>query len=150
MMKKLVFLLLAVLSVAIAQAQLNPVSWNFSSKKISDKVYEINLTATMDNGWHLYSQTQPADAIAIPTKISFTKNPLVVLTGKIAEIGKMEKFYDKTVKVSANQFSKTVTFVQKITLKAVAKTNIAGTVSYQTCDDKQCLPPKTVPFKVTL
>ena len=65
-------------------------------------------------------------------------------------MGKMEKFHDKIVGASANQYSKTVTFVQKVTLKAAAKTNISGKVTYQTCDDKQCLPPKTVPFKIDL
>ncbi|HMR85799.1 MAG TPA: protein-disulfide reductase DsbD family protein, partial [Niabella sp.] len=107
-------------------------------------------TAVMQSGWHLYSQTQPSDAINIPTQFVFAANPLVTLTGKVAEVGKMEKFRDATVGASANQYSKTVTFVQKVTLKAAAKTNISGTVTYQTCDDKQCLPPKKVPFKVDL
>lgn len=149
-MKKLLFVWIAVLTTVLAQAQLNPVSWTFSSKKISDKVYEIRMTAVMQSGWHLYSQTQPADAISIPTKFVFTANPLLTLTGKVAEVGKMEKFHDATVGASAHQYSKTVTFVQKVTLKAPAKTNISGTVTYQTCDDKQCLPPKKVPFKVDL
>src|SRR5690606_37373269 len=149
-MKKLFFLLAAILTFTASQAQLNPVNWKFSSKKISAKVYEIYMTATMDAGWHLYSQTQPADAISLPTKFSFTNNPLVKLEGKVAEVGKMEKFHDATLGASANQYSKNVKFVQKITLKAAAKTNISGTVTYQTCDDKQCLPPKTVPFKIDL
>ncbi|MCH5596549.1 protein-disulfide reductase DsbD domain-containing protein [Niabella ginsengisoli] len=149
-MKKLLLALVCILTVALAQAQLNPVSWKFTSKKVSEKVYEIHMTAVISTGWHLYSQNQPEDAIAIPTKFSFTNNPLVKLDGKISEMGKMEKFHDASVDVSANQYSKTVTFVQKVTLKAAAKTNISGSVTYQTCDDKQCLPPKKVPFKVNL
>jgi thiol:disulfide interchange protein DsbD len=149
-MKKILFVWVAVLAAVFAQAQLDPVSWKFSSKKISDKVYEVHMTAVMQSGWHLYSQTQPSDAINLPTQIAFAANPLVTLTGKVAEVGKMEKFHDAIVKASANQYSKTVTFVQKVTLKAAAKTNISGTVTYQTCDDKQCLPPKKVPFKVDL
>lgn len=149
-MKKILFFLAAVLVVGAVQAQLNPVSWKFTSKKISDKVYEIHMTAVMDNGWHLYSQTQPKNAISMPTKFSFTGNPLVKLEGAIKEVGKMEKFHDATIDASANQYSKTVNFVQKVSLKAAAKTNISGTVTYQTCDDKQCLPPKKVPFKIDL
>ena len=149
-MKKLLFFVVAICSVFLAQAQLNPVSWQFSSKKISDKVYEIHLTATMENGWHLYSQVQPKDAIALPTEFAFNKNPLATPSGAIKEVGKMEKFKDASLGVSANQYSKTVNFVQKITLKAAVKTNVSGTVTYQTCDDKQCLPPKKVPFKINL
>ncbi|MFT4094963.1 MAG: protein-disulfide reductase DsbD family protein [Niabella sp.] len=149
-MKKLVFILFAVLSVISVYAQADPVSWKFSSKKIADKVYEIHMTAIINNGWHVYSQTQPADAIAIPTKFVLNNNPLATLSGKIAEIGKVEKFHDASINISANQYSQKVDFVQKVTLKAAVKTNITGTVTYQTCNDKECLPPKKVTFKVDL
>ncbi|HOZ85154.1 MAG TPA: protein-disulfide reductase DsbD family protein [Niabella sp.] len=149
-MKHLLFIAFAIFSIISVQAQKNPVSWKFSSQKISAKVYEIKMVATMQTGWHLYSQKQPDDAIAIPTKFTFTPNPLVVADGSVKEVGKLEKFHDATIGVSANQYSRTVTFVQKVTLKAPAKTNLAGSVSYQTCDDKECLPPKKVPFKVDL
>lgn len=150
LMKKLTATLIFFLITIISFAQQNPVNWRFSSKKIADKVYEIHMVATIDNNWHLYSQAQPADAIAIPTKFSFTNNPLVKVDGKIKEVGKLEKFTDKSLGISANQYSRTVTFVQKITLKAATKTNLAGSVQYQTCNDKECLPPKKVPFKVAI
>ncbi len=149
-MKKTILAITAMFSIIVAQAQINPVKWNFSAKKISEKVYEIHMTANMDKGWHLYSQTQPKDAIAIPTAFTFANNPLIKIDGKVVEMGKMEKYYDASVSVSANQYSNTVNFVQKITLKAAAKTNVGGTITYQTCDDKQCLPPKKVPFKVNI
>ena len=52
------------------------------------KTYEIHMTATIQTGWHLYSQTQPEDAIAIPTGIKFTSNPLVTAEGPVKEVGK--------------------------------------------------------------
>src|SRR5438067_7217229 len=59
-MKKLSIILVAILVAGIASAQnLNPVSWSFNSKKISDNVYEVQMTATIQQGWHLYSQVQP-------------------------------------------------------------------------------------------
>ena len=108
------------------------------------------MTATIEKGWHLYSQTQPEDAIAIPTTFTITSNPLIEVVGKIKEDGKMEKFHDSQLDLSANQYSKTVNFVQTIKLKGKAKTSFSGSVEYQTCDDKKCLPPKTVNFKVAL
>ncbi|MBK7099080.1 MAG: hypothetical protein IPH58_12905 [Sphingobacteriales bacterium] len=149
-MKNLVFALLGVFLAGSVMAQSEPVKWNFTSKKISDKVYEIHLTATLDKGWHIYSQTQPKDAISQPTKIAFITNPLLNLDGKVKEVGKMEKFHDAALGASANQYSKTVNFVQKVTLKAAAKTSVAGTVEYQLCDDSKCLPPKKMPFKVNV
>ena len=139
-----------VLTGAAATAQLNPVNWSFSSKKIADKTYEVHLTATMAAGWHLYSQVQPEDAIAMPTGFKINSNPLLSLEGTIRELGKMEKFHDKKLEVSANQYSGKVDFVQVVKLKANAKTNLTGSVEYQTCDDKKCLPPKPVNFTVPL
>ena len=93
-MKQIFSLITLALIGFAAQAQ-NPVSWTFSSKKIDDKTFEIHMTATMQKGWHLYSQKQPEDAIANPTTFSITANPLIKLDGGIKEVGKMEKFKDE-------------------------------------------------------
>ena len=70
------------------------------------------MTATVGKGWHLFSQTQPEDAIAIPTTFTITSNPIIEVIGKIKEDGKMEKFHDSQLDISANQYSKTVNFIQ--------------------------------------
>lgn len=137
-------------TAAKAQIPVNPVQWEYTSKKIADKTYEVHLTATMQPNWHLYSQTQPADAINQPTEISFTKNPLVSFDGKIKEVGKMQLFKDSRLKISANQYANKVDFVQVVKLKANVKTNVVGSVEFQTCDDKKCLPPKKIDFTVAL
>ena len=135
---------------AMAVSAQSPVTWTFSSKKVTDNTYEIKMTATMEKGWHLYSQEQPEDAVAGPTTFTITSNPLIELVGKIKENGKMQKFHDKELNISANQYSEKVEFVQTVKLKGKVKTSFNGSVEYQTCDDKKCLPPKTVNFKVAL
>jgi DsbC/DsbD-like thiol-disulfide interchange protein len=150
-MKNIFLFILATIAVTTVTAQAqNPVSWSFSSKKISDKEYEIQLTATMQNGWHVYSQQQPADAIAIPTSFNFNKNPLVEMDGKVKEVGKLEKFRDPQLDVTAFQYSNKVVFVQKVKLKGKVKTNVTGKLEYQACTDEKCLPPKTVDFSIPL
>ena len=149
-MKRVVFFLAILLGTFTTKAQLNPVSWSFTSKKVAEKTYEIHLTATMQAGWHLYSQVQPEDAIAIPTGFKINSNPLLSLEGKIKELGKMQKFHDAKLEVSANQYADKVDFVQVVKLKASAKTNLTGSVEYQTCDDKKCLPPKTINFSIAV
>ena len=148
-MKKL-FTFIIIFSALASQAQLNPVTWSFSAQKISDKTYEIHMKATIQNNWHLFSQKQPDDAIVIPTTFTIRANPLVKEDGKIQEIGKMEVMKDAVLGVSANQYSKSVDFVQKIKLKSNVKTSFNGSVEYQTCDDKKCLPPKTVNFSIPI
>lgn len=147
-MKTILFSLF-LMGTVIASGQ-NPINWAFTSKKLSDNTYEVKITATIEKGWHLYSQTQPEDAIAMPTTFTITNNPLLEVVGKIKEVGKLEKFRDKELDLSANQYSEKVEFVQTIKLKGKVKTSYAGSVEFQTCDDKKCLPPKTVNFKVAL
>ncbi|MET0636388.1 MAG: protein-disulfide reductase DsbD domain-containing protein [Chitinophagaceae bacterium] len=149
-MKKIIFFFVALFSLAAADAQVNPVSWSYTATKIADKTYEVHITATIQTGWHLYSQVQPEDAIVDPTSIVFAGNPLIGLEGKIKELGKMEKFHDAQLEVSANQYSSKVDFVQVVKLKTNAKTNLSGKVTFQTCDDQKCLPPKTINFAVAI
>jgi hypothetical protein len=143
-----IFTLFPVLSL-FAQAQ-NPVSWSYSSKKISDKEYEVRLTATMQKGWHVYSQQQPSEAIAIPTSFSFNKNPLLQMDGKVKEQGKLEKFKDPALDVAAYQYSDKVVFVQRVKLKGKVKTNVTGKLEFQACTDEKCLPPKKIDFSIPL
>jgi thiol:disulfide interchange protein DsbD len=72
------------------------------------------------------------------------------MDGKIKEVGKMEKFVDKELGLSANQYSDKVDFVQVVKLKGNVNTNLSGSVEFQTCDDKKCLPPKTINFNIAL
>ncbi len=149
-MKKRIILSALVAFVASITFAQTLVQWNYSTKKIADKTYEVHLTATIDDNWHLYSQRQPEDAIAMPTAIKFTPNPLLIFTGIIKEIGKMEKHTDKTLGITQNQYSNKVDFVQVVKLKGKAKTNVSGDIQYQACTDENCLPPKTVQFSVSL
>jgi len=148
-MKRTVFLVFALGLFTAGFAQ-SPVSWAFSSKKVGTNVYELRLTAIMQPGWHLYAQSQPDDAVAQPTSFTFNNNPLLAFDGKVKEVGKLEKFHDEKLGVSANQYSGKVDFVQVVKVKGAAKTNITGKLEFQTCDDKKCLPPKTVPFSIAL
>jgi Disulphide bond corrector protein DsbC len=135
--------------VATVNAQ-NPVHWAYSSKKISENTYEIHLTATLDKGWHAYSQTQPKTAVAQPTEIKFTANPVIKIVGKPKEIGTIQHWSDPASGIAANQYAGSVDFVQTVTLKVTANTSVAGTITFQTCTDEMCLPPKTVNFNLPL
>jgi hypothetical protein len=150
-MKKLVLILVSFFTVGLLSAQgLNPVSWSFTSKKISDNVYELQMIANIQQGWHVYSQSQPKDAIAQPTSVVFNKNPLVELDGKLKEAGNLEKFKDKELDISANQYSNKVVFSQRVKVKGKAKTNVTGKLTYQTCNDEKCLPAKTINVSIPL
>lgn len=143
----LVFLFSLILGSANAQIE-NPVRWLYSAKKISDKTYELHMTATLEGNWHIYAQD--AGEGPEPTSFTFGKNPLVKLDGKTKEIGRLQKEYDPNFKSELKFYSKNVNFVQKVKIKSSIATVVSGTVSYMVCNDRKCLPPKEVPFSIKL
>ena len=147
-MKKLVCLVAIICAVSYTQAQ-EPVTWKFAVKKIDAKTFEIHLSANLDEGWHLYSQFTPKGG-PVPTSVSFAKNPLLVFEGIVKEAGDMEKHFEKLFGVQVFQFSNRVNFVQTVKLKSNVKTNLSGTVEFMVCNDEMCLPPKEVPFSLSL
>lgn len=150
MIKKITFSLIMVLFAAgAAMAQIeNPVTWSYSAKKISDKEYDIYITASIGPKWHVYAQD--AGEGPEPTSINFTKNPLVTAVGKTKEVGKLEKEYDNNFQSVLKFYSNKVSFVQRVKLKANVATVVKGAVNYMVCNDKKCLPPKSVPFSVSV
>ncbi len=134
-------------SLAFAQIE-NPVKWNYTAKKIADKTYEIHMTATLDASWHLYAQD--AGDGPVSTTFAFSKNPLVKLSGETKENGKLIKEYDNNFNSILKFYANKVDFVQVVTVRTNAKTILKGTVNFMTCNDRKCLPPKTVPFTVNI
>jgi|SRR6185312_5877455 len=135
---------------AVAQQQPDPVHWTFRAVRTVDKSIEIRLEAHVERGWHIYAQVQPKEAISQPTKIVFRSNPLVELKGPVVELGRKETYMDKTAGIIQYQYADSVVFSQAARLRGEAKTRITGTMTYQTCTDEMCLPPKTIPFTIYL
>lgn len=127
-----------------------PVSWNYATKKLSANSYELHITASIAEGWHIYAQTQPSDAIALPTTIQFNRSPLVLLQGTPREKGHRETYTNKEIGISAYQYKDTVEFVQLVKLKSDVKTNLNCSITFQACTEQQCLPPATIAFTFAL
>lgn len=145
-----VILIVVGMGVAAAGMAQAPVSWQYYAKKLDNKTYEVHLKATIRNGWHIYAQHQPDDAIALPSTITFNKNPLLVLNGKVNEIGKLEKHKVEVLNIEQYQYENQVEFVQQVKVKEGLKTNVTGNIAFQVCTDDKCLPPAKEPFTIQL
>jgi len=141
------FLLIAA-QIGFAQSS-RQVQWSYSAKKISDKVYEVHMTATINGDYHLYAQDAGGEG-PVATTFTFTKNPLTVFDGKIKENGKQIKKFETAWKHDVKYFESKVDFVQVVKLKANVKTSLAGKVEFMVCNDKQCLPPSEVEINVNI
>lgn len=147
-MKRIIFAILVLLITAATRAQ-GPVEWAWSAKKIGDKLYEVRLVAKVDDSWHIYSQESPQGG-PLPTSISFSKNPLLMLQGKPKEEGDLEIYHEDVFGVDVYAYKDKVEFVQIVKLKAPVKTNVQGSLQYMACTNHECLPPATVKFSVAL
>jgi thiol:disulfide interchange protein DsbD len=147
-MKRTVILCLLAVAGLVTYAQ-NPVKWTYASNKKDNQTYEVKITATINPGWHLYSQTTP-DGGPVPTKISFNKNPLLVMDGNPKEMGNIVTRHEEVFGVDTKFFADKVEFVQTVKVKGKAKTNVNGQLQFMVCNDQQCLPPSTINFSVVL
>jgi hypothetical protein len=149
-MRKIAFFLAFLTFVKLGTAQIaEPVKWTFTAKKMAGNRYEVHLTATIDKGWHMYSQATP-DGGPVPTTVRFNRNPVLTLVGETKEVGKMEQHLEPLFGVEVKQFSDKVAWVQLVQVKGTLKTALAGTLEFMVCNSQQCLPPSTVKFSVPL
>ena len=149
-MKKTILFFLPFFFFAVVFAQIeNPVKWAYTAKKIKGDLYELHMTAVLEPKWHIYSQDIKGDG-PVPTSFMFDKNPLVKTDGTVAEVGKLEKDFDKNFNMTLKFYGNKVDFVQKVKLKSAVNTVAKGKITYMVCNDKKCLPPKDVPFAIKI
>jgi len=148
-MKKLI-LAIAVLFTAGAHAQiLTPVKWSYAFKKTSATEAVVFMKATMEEGWHVYSQTVK-DGGPVKTSFTFPMSKEYTLIGKTIEPTPITR-YEKSFSMNVSFFENSVIFQQKIKLKpGVAKTTVKGKLEYMTCNDQKCLPPEDLDFSIDI
>lgn len=143
MNKFFLYLFLAFVSTASVQSQiLDPVKWSTSVKKISETEYDLISKATIEQGWHLYSQVVPEDG-PLPTVFTFEENDAYKSVGKVTE-GKGVTELDPVFDMVITFFSNTASFTKRIKLTGDKGTTIKGEVEFMVCDDTRCLPPNYV------
>jgi len=117
---------------------INPVSWKYSTKKISETEYELKVDATIENGWHLYAQDFP-DGGPIPLVFTFEENSNVEYVGKVLESPKPHEEFDDIFEINVKFFDGKASFTQKIKIKDGKSAKIVGTVDGQACQESgQC------------
>jgi DsbC/DsbD-like thiol-disulfide interchange protein len=148
-MKKLGLLIVALMLTIGAFAQIEaPVKWSYAAKRISPTEAVVLLKATIQPGWHIYSQ-KVKEGGPIKTSFVFTPSKDFTLVGKTIEPKPATKF-EKAFKMNVSYFEKEVIFQQKVKLKSANATTIKGKLEYMVCNDLKCLPPEEVNFTVAV
>jgi len=135
-------------SLAIGQ-KTDPVKWDFKAKKINNTTYEVHLTATIDKPYHIYSQTTSRQASS-PTSVSWEETKSVKLKGKLQEMGELKTEYIEITDATLAYYEGKVSFIQAVKVKGNLPVTIKGKINYTACRDEQCLPGKSIDFRVVL
>lgn len=137
--------LVLMMSFSATAQILEPVKWEFKSKKISDTEVDLQFIAKIETKWHLYSQYVPENGPQ-PTYFEIDKSDSFELLGDVVE-PKAKEEYDENFEMVVKYFGDAeVVFHQKVKLLTDKPFKITGFLEYMCCDDSRCLPPTTVDF----
>lgn len=120
---------------------LEPVKWSTAIEKISETEYDLIVNASIEKGWHLYSQNVP-DGGPIPTTFSFEETNDYTLVGNTNE-EEGHVVEDPVFEMRIKFFENNAVFKQRITLLKDIET-LKGSVEFMVCDDTRCLPPTEI------
>ncbi|MBL4938994.1 MAG: thioredoxin family protein [Lutibacter sp.] len=139
-MKKIaLFISLLILSASSFSQIHDPVKWTTSVEKVSDSEFDLIIQATVDEGWHLYSQNVPEDG-PIPTTFIFEKTDDYELVGSTSE-EEGHTIFDAVFEMEIKYFENKAIFKQRIKNLTENSIKIIGEVEFMVCDDTSCLPP---------
>ncbi|WP_027125332.1 protein-disulfide reductase DsbD family protein [Gelidibacter mesophilus] len=143
------YLLLVSLPWTTAKAQvLDPVKWSTSVEKISDTEYDLIAKATIDRGWHLYSQSVPEDG-PIPTTFMYDIGKHAELMGNTIE-DEGQTVDDPVFNMRIKYFDNVAEFRQRINVLNNELSIVKGEVEFMVCDDMRCLPPAYIDLEFDL
>ena len=110
---------------------------------------EVRIKAGLQQGFHVNSNT-PSEDYLIPLKLTWAKEPLQA-EQVVYPKPQMEKYDFSPTPLSV--FSGNFEIVTRFKAPADARNGPAimnGKLRYQACNNKECLPPRTIDVPVTL
>ncbi len=147
-MKNIVLLLTLAVSLSAYSQILEPVKWATSVEKISDTEFKLVSKASIERGWHLYSQNVPENG-PIPTTFTYdnSENDFKIVGNTSEEEG--HTVNDPVFEMKIKFFEKSASFEQLVEVTD-ATNRIHATVEFMVCDDERCLPPSEVELTFVL
>ena len=148
-----ILVIAALLAATLGAAPPNPVLWKIQdvpSKPVKPGArLTIKVLAQIEEGWHLYSMKPLPDG-PIPTRIWIAEGQPAVLSGQIvapAPQSVQDPNFGMEVEFYEGQAIFTLPVRAASAPPAGART-LEVSASYQACNDKLCLPPRTVKIEV--
>lgn len=137
----------SILSLALPLLLQGPVTWQFSSGPAEAERLEVRLEATCEPGWHIYALTLPREDGPLPTVVRVEPSPAFSVAGAVVE-PRPQEVEDPNFGMLVRYHAGTVPFIIPIQRTTKEAFTVTGEVEFMVCNDKTCLPPMAVPFKV--
>ena len=138
-----VFSIIALVVVLFGTAQIvEPVKWSSKVVKLSESEFDLITSATIEEGWHLYSQFTP-DGGARPLIFNYkNQKGNYQLIGKTKE-SKYKKTFNEIFEIDEYYFIGSATFTQRIKVINTKLKNIVVFAEGQACIEGKCVPTET-------
>lgn len=138
-------MLFVTFSLPLIAQIVTPVKWETEIKvDENSKQGNILLTATIDDGWHLYSTDLPAGG-PVATSVEWKSLKGVKLQGALTPSAKPIEQYDPNFDMNLKWWTGKVTLNQRFTVTD-NNYDINGVITYMSCNDKTCNAPAKEPF----
>ena len=144
-MKKIVSVLILLVASVCAMAQMaDPVHFTSKLVMLGGDEAQIEFSAKIDNGWHVYSTGLGNDG-PISATFNASKMDGVKTVGGLTHKGKEISQFDNMFGMKLRYFEGSVTFIQKIKFTK-PQYSINCYLEYGACNDETCMPPTSVDF----
>jgi thiol:disulfide interchange protein DsbD len=145
-MKKLLISLLALLPFGLMGQMLEPIKWT-SDFKIDGTNATLTLTASIDDGWHLYATELPELEFGPDvTAVTYTTTTGLNLDGELTPSVAPLEVYDDMFEANLRYWEHEVTLTQHFTVTDADAYSLAGSVTFQGCNEQNCIPPSSFDF----
>ena len=127
------------ISIFTLNAQdIEPVEWEYDVNKINDTEYNISFSASILDGWKLYSQFSP-DEGALPTSFRFINNTSDFEADELFNEDDYIVGFDNVFKMDLFYYENEANFNQNIKLLDKDLNQIKVEIDYSSCDDELCI-----------
>ena len=127
------------ISIFTLNAQdIEPVEWEYDVNKINDTEYNISFSASILDGWKLYSQFSPNEG-ALPTSFRFINNISDFEADELFNEDDYIVGFDNVFKMDLFYYENEANFNQNIKLLDKDLNQIKVEIDYSSCDDKLCI-----------
>jgi len=149
-MRLLLALLFSLSFMTASFAQINnPVKWTMKSKQVSANEFDLIYSATIEEGWTVYSQYLESDDGPVATSFTYDEGGHYKLVGKNKESDNRVKKYDQVFEMDLIKFFNSAVMTQRVKINDFSKP-ITGYFTFMTCDAKKCLAPTDIDFNFAL